>query len=498
MREIELDGIHDDGEHVILVDSDGERYTLRIDKALRAAVRTDRPALGMIQAADAAPLRPREIQTMLRSGRSAEDISEASDIPLDRVRRYEGPVLAEREWTAQRARTFPVGRGGPSLDDVVAERLAAREATAETAWDAWRRADGTWTLELTFSAAGRTRQAHWVAEMDNRSVAPMDDEARWISDEDAPPEPTRGRARLQAVKSSVYDLEADGSFDEKTSGPRHGRAPWAAQRPVGDGPAPPLDDSELDALNARRGLRSVPQPVDDSTSVWSSLDEDLADDARPDDLSASAGGTVDPSGEHIDATGTDESARESETGIRAQHSAGWNRTTAGTGEVADTAESGETDTTAETGTTGGTGTTGDDDFGNVADSDRDALLEHATGDGDLSDDPADADTTDGAADDAAPSDGLGSTEGPDEKTPDEPGSTSRPGPAGSTAGGTVLDDRHFQDTVDLTPLPGFSATSAPSPAEPAAPAKVSKAAKSKSKRASMPSWDEIVFGSKHD
>src|SRR5690606_21123822 len=107
MRELELDGIHDDGEHLLLVDSDGERYTLRIDRALRAAVRSDRPALNMIQAADSTPVRPREIQAMLRSGRSAEDIADASEIPLERVRRYEGPVLAEREWTASRARTFP-------------------------------------------------------------------------------------------------------------------------------------------------------------------------------------------------------------------------------------------------------------------------------------------------------------------------------------------------------------------------------------------------------
>ena len=75
---------------------------------------------------------------MLRAGRSAEEISETSEIPLEHVRRYEGPVLAEREWTAQRARTFPVGRGGPALQEVVAERLAAREATGESAWDAWR------------------------------------------------------------------------------------------------------------------------------------------------------------------------------------------------------------------------------------------------------------------------------------------------------------------------------------------------------------------------
>ncbi|MGO2607788.1 MAG: septation protein SepH, partial [Brachybacterium tyrofermentans] len=436
MREIELDGIHDDGEHVILVDSDGERYTLRIDKALRAAVRTDRPALGMIQAADTAPLRPREIQTMLRSGRSAEDISEAADIPVDHVRRYEGPVLAEREWTAQRARTFPVGRGGPSLDDVVAERLAAREATEETAWDAWRRADGTWTLELTFSAAGRTRQAHWVAELDNRSVAPVDDEARWISDEDAPPEPTRGRARLQAVKSSVYDLEADGSFDEKASGPRRGRAPRAAQRSTTDDAPPPLDDGELDALNARRGLRSVPQPVDDSASVWTSLDEDVLDDAR-----------------------TDDAGRAEETG--------------GTGDID---ESGRTDAADDSAEPTGTESAGAEPTGTanaafeeVADSDRDALLEHTTSEADLTDDAADADVTDRASDAAADgfrdADGLEAQDDADgtedadfDATGDHASDAPTGSSAGSSTGGTVLDSRHFQDTVDLTPLPGFSAT----------------------------------------
>ena len=70
------------------------------------------------------------------------------------------------------------------------------------------------TPEDTSTAAGRTRQAHWVVDLDNRTVTAKDDEARWISDEDADPEPTRGRARLVSVKSSVYDLEADGSFDE--------------------------------------------------------------------------------------------------------------------------------------------------------------------------------------------------------------------------------------------------------------------------------------------
>lgn len=421
MRELELDGIHDDGEHVILVDSDGERYTLRVDEALRAAVRRDRPALGMIQAADAAPLRPREIQAMLRSGRSAEDIAEASQAPIDHIRRYEGPVLAEREWTAQRVRTFPVGRGGPSLEEMVSERLAARQASDDTAWDAWRRPDGSWTLELSFSAGGRTRQAHWAADLDNRTVAALDDEARWISDEDAPPEPVRGRARLKAVKSSVYDLEADGSFDEdgEHRGNGRGARPARGSSSVSSDHPAALDDSELDALNARRGLRSVPPP-EESPTVWASLDEDAPEQT--------AWGSV------VEQDSPDQASAE------------------------------------------------DTDVDESLDADQEALLEHSHAAGQDLESPSDAEETevsDPAADDGGEAD-------------DQLASSTEDSPA----------PVHYQDTVDLTPLPGFDdvpSSAAKGGEEKGAKPQPRKPAKSaKNKRASMPSWDEIVFGSKHD
>ncbi|AXK44982.1 septation protein SepH [Brachybacterium saurashtrense] len=409
MRELELDGIHDDGEHVLLVDSDGERYTLRIDRALRAAVRSDRPALNMIQAADAAPLRPREIQAMLRSGRSAEDIAEASDIPLEHVRRYEGPVLAEREWTAQRARTFPVGRGGPALLDVVTERLAAREATGDTAWDAWRRQDGTWTLELTFSAGGRTRQAHWVADIDNRSVSPVDDEARWISDEDAPPEPSRGRGRLQAVKSAVYDLEADGSLDGSPTPSSRART-WTPRRPAADSHPSTIDEDELDALNARRGLRPVPRQEGPAT-VWSGLE-----DAATEETETSADAVPEPGQAPQDGT--------------------------------------------------------------LTGPDQEAALEHSTGAATQDDDAEEREATAWPAEeDTAPA------------TPqDDPAEVPEDAPTPAA-----------QDTVDLTPLPGFDEEERSSSSEEDAPAPApEKKPRPRSKRASMPSWDEIVFGSKHD
>lgn len=444
MRELDLDGIHDDGEHLLLVDSDGDRYTLRIDRALRAAVRSDRPALNMIQAADAAPLRPKEIQAMLRAGRSAEEISENSEIPLEHVRRYEGPVLAEREWTAQRARTFPVGRGGPALQEVVSERLAAREATGESAWDAWRRPDGTWTLELTFAAGGRTRQAHWVADVETRSVSPLDDEARWISDEDAPPEPSRGRGRLQAVKSSVYDLEADGSLEGESPRTRT----WPPRRPIADEHPSALEDSKLDALNARRGMRTVPRP-DDSASVWSGLDE------TEDETEAGAAEQESP------ADGTDLDPRTAPVRPAAPGTAGTGR--AGV----------EADPTA-------------DDASADHDPDAEALREHASA-------PEEQDA-----------------EGDDEELVAEERSSATapaddvPAPSEDSAGESEVPEIQYQDTVDLTPLPGFDDASAAASTDESSggsedEAKPSrKSSRSKSKRASMPSWDEIVFGSRND
>lgn len=454
MRELELDGIHDDGEHVLLVDSEGERYTLRIDRALRAAVRSDRPALNMIQAADAAPLRPREIQAMLRSGRSAEDIAEASEIPLEHVRRYEGPVLAEREWTAQRARTFPVGRGGPTLLDIVTERLAAREAAGETAWDAWRRQDSTWTLELTFSAGGRTRQAHWVADLDNRTVSAVDDEARWISDEDATPEPGRGRGRLQAVKSAVYDLEADGSLEGSPSTGGRART-WPPRRPSEGQHPSTIDDAELEALNARRGLRTVPRP-EDSATVWSDLED--VDSPAQEQTSGTAGTAA--RGADTDPL-PDPSLRESEPGLPA----------------------------------------GPDD--ELAGADHEAELEHSTGQGEVFAD------LDSASLDPEPTDWAEA----DGETSQEADASAADGAHSAEGASPAAAEITSQDTVDLTPLPGFDDPApaeakdsaaegedqpADKPTDKPAEKKSAKKSRPRSKRASMPSWDEIVFGSKHD
>lgn len=397
MRELQLDGIHEDGEHAVLTDSDGAQYTLRIDDALRAAVRRDRPALGMIQATAAAPLRPRDIQAQLRAGRAAEDIATASGIDIEHIRRYEGPVLAERRWIAERAASFHVGRGGgPALGELVQQRLRARRAESETRWDAWRLDDGTWTVELIFRAGGRERAAHWNVDMIRQSVTADDDEARWLTDDDIAPREdssTAGRARLTAVRRGVFDVEAEGNGASAPPQRRHDTEP--------------IDEQELSALNARRGLRPVaPLPADEDASVWTSLDETAGD-----------------GDDDADADAAREHAREPRrpTLLRSARSA-------------------------------------------VEDDEHDELSGHA------------ADESTGSTEDS---------------------SEEHRGASRATAGTDEVD------LEDLTPLPGFEPDSADSGSGSETtstdrPAPSTTAKPKRSKRASMPSWDEIVFGKKND
>ena len=58
MQDLTLVGVHDDGDHLVLAGSDGQRYLLKVDEPLRAAVRRDRARLAQLQIEAADTLRP--------------------------------------------------------------------------------------------------------------------------------------------------------------------------------------------------------------------------------------------------------------------------------------------------------------------------------------------------------------------------------------------------------------------------------------------------------
>lgn len=252
MPELRVVAVSNDGTRLVLKAADDTEYTLPIDERLRAAVRNDRARLGQIEIEVENHLRPRDIQARIRAGATAEEVAQFAGIPVERVRRFEGPVLAERAFMAERARKTPIRRpgetAGPLLGDAVSDRLMLRGADKEAVrWDSWRRDDGTWEVLLVYRVAGETHSASWTYDPPRRLVQAVDDEARiLVGEADDSPEPST------PFVPRIARLPRDGDRPET--------APRQAGRPQAQGEAEPDSlTSLLEAVPSFRGDLVVPE-----------------------------------------------------------------------------------------------------------------------------------------------------------------------------------------------------------------------------------------------
>ncbi|MER2137606.1 MAG: septation protein SepH, partial [Arthrobacter sp.] len=232
MQDLRLVGVHEGGEHLLLSGRGGETFRLRIDEALRVAA--SRPARrGSVSAEpEAGPtMTPRDIQARIRAGASAEEVAELSGHDIAHIRRYEGPVLAEREYIARQAQSVEVaapqsavqdshrsafGDSPVNLGEMVAHRLRAFGVDPETvAWDSWRRPEGSWDVVASFSlgensrvSVGEEPPARWTYNPLRRQVTNANRWAQLLS-ELAPVDSPVPARRLSAVADRVFDFETD-------------------------------------------------------------------------------------------------------------------------------------------------------------------------------------------------------------------------------------------------------------------------------------------------
>ncbi len=184
MQELRLVAVSEDGSYAVLaVPGRGGRFSLPIDDRLRTVARGQFSRLAQYEIEVENPLRPKEIQDRIRAGETADEIADTAGLPIERVRRFEGPVLAERAYRAQEAQRATIrspgdSGPGPRLGDIVAERLAECGASPDDAqWDSRKRADGSWQVQLMFSTGNRPQMAEWVFDPRRLHAMPADDNA---------------------------------------------------------------------------------------------------------------------------------------------------------------------------------------------------------------------------------------------------------------------------------------------------------------------------------
>lgn len=181
MEHLSVIGLEDD--KLVVESATGQRFA--IDASAIPEIRRHRPA-----GAQERKTSPREIQALMRAGSSAEEVSQTTGEELDYVRRFEGPVLAERDHVLDQALAIAVASG--DIDPLAREttfgaamtaRLAGLDADGED-WSTWKEPTGEWTVRLRFEAQGVDHEARWSFEPRKGALTPRDKEATALSQQD--------------------------------------------------------------------------------------------------------------------------------------------------------------------------------------------------------------------------------------------------------------------------------------------------------------------------
>jgi hypothetical protein len=188
-------GRSDDNSNLVFTTDDGVEYTADIDEHLVRSV----TARTVSDVPTVLGVSPRDIQARLRRGEAAQSIAAEAGEPVDRIERYAGPVLAERWHMAQRARGTVVRRphGDIALEDIALQVLA--ESGIDTLlldWDSYRREDGRWNVSVTWPSGSGSGTALWIFDPASLTVVALNDEAKWVFDDQPAPAVAVDRPRL--------------------------------------------------------------------------------------------------------------------------------------------------------------------------------------------------------------------------------------------------------------------------------------------------------------
>jgi hypothetical protein len=253
MQDLRVIGV-EDGALVVVSDA-GERFRIPVDDTLKSTVRHASPERGGDRR-----LSPREIQVLIRGGQSAEQVASSTGVSLEYVQRFEGPVLAEREYVVDSARGVAVHTAldddpeGATFGDVISERLETMSAVDER-WSSWKEEGAGWIVAVTFTADEVEHDARWQFDPKRSALSPMNAEAIRLSQQGDASSTLIPRLRVvggdRSTDTSRFDSGAfmvdDPAFEDADVAPRTLE------------PEPEVDRNQtadlLEALRRRRGER---------------------------------------------------------------------------------------------------------------------------------------------------------------------------------------------------------------------------------------------------
>lgn len=197
---------------LIVATEAGEEFRLVVDDAVLSELR-------QLSRREGGPgkVGPREIQSLVRAGKSRAEIAELTGLEEIDIERYEEPVLAERRYILELAqavavRTAPAEGAEQQFGVVIAERLIGLGAE-RAEWSSWRDEEAGWMIGLDFVSHDVSHRAVWSFEHRKNALAPITPDAVTLSKQGDVGD------RLIPKLRAVDDLHRNDRFDSDAFDP---------------------------------------------------------------------------------------------------------------------------------------------------------------------------------------------------------------------------------------------------------------------------------------
>lgn len=309
---------------LILANELGHEYRLVVDDGVAQEVK-----LATRRTPSAVRVRPREIQALLRAGKNRAEVAAETGLDEADVQRFEEPVRAEQRYMLDLAhgvsvRTEPglPGDTAAATDDdqrfgqVISERLIGLGNTVNI-WRSWRDEEAGWMIGLEFDSRDGDHDAIWSFDHKKRILTPLTPDATNLSkigdvgdrlipklravdseteqkreaqpfDPDALLAPTAEVEPLSTTAAAdiAHELNPDAEYE------RRREIDHLAISTPADGDTDLSQTADLlDALRRRRGERALEQP-DTAADHGASPDSSAVTGEAPDDTPAASAETL--------------------------------------------------------------------------------------------------------------------------------------------------------------------------------------------------------------
>lgn len=213
MQDLRVIGV--EGGALLVAADDGTRFRVPIDEMMQSKLRQSVPDPGT-----GPRLSPREIQAHIRSGMSAQDVASITGASFEYIQRFEGPVVAEREFVVQSALGVAVRASadpdpmsqGRNFGTVIRERLHELGAIDER-WASWKDPEAGWIVKLAFTAKDIDHDARWGFDPKKQSLSPLNGEAVTLSQQGEPGSSMMPRLRAVSEPSTETAGSDSSRFD---------------------------------------------------------------------------------------------------------------------------------------------------------------------------------------------------------------------------------------------------------------------------------------------